>query len=159
MIAGALLTHSHPHFTVTTAGTHAIERQPMSRRTRAALDSLGLAADDHRSRQVTQGDLDEADLVVALERDHVRWIRRKHPDAAAKTATLRRLVRDLPAGGGPVEARLAGLALADVELEDWEDVDDPAGGEVDVFLACAADLRDLVGELADRIEAGQEADR
>ena len=60
MIAGALLTHSHPHFTVTTAGTHAIERQPMSRRTRAALESLGLAADHHRSRQVTQADLDEA---------------------------------------------------------------------------------------------------
>ena len=152
MIAGALLEASGAGLRVTTAGTHVIEHQPVSRRTRAALDDLGLVADHHRSRQVRDVDLADADLVVALERAHVMWIRRQHPEAAGKTATLRRLCRDLADGSsGPLADRVASLRLADVELEDWEDVDDPAGGEVDVFLACARDLRDLVEDLTPRL--------
>ena len=148
VIAGALLEASGAGLHVTTAGTHVIEHQPMSRRTRAALDELGLAAERHRSRQVRESDLADADIVVGLERAHIAWIRRLHPEAAAKTATLRRLCRDLPdAPGATLAERISALGLADVELEDWEDVDDPAGGEVDVFLVCARDLRDLVTAL------------
>ena len=40
---------------IVTAGTHVVEGQPMSRRTRDALTSVGLAADGHRSHQLTDG--------------------------------------------------------------------------------------------------------
>ena len=143
VMAGAALARSSGA-RITTAGTHVVEGQPMSWRTRSALEGAGLAADGHRSRQIRQRDLDEADLVVGLAREHVEHVRRRHPSAAARTATLRRLCRDLPGRPGTLQERLEGLHLDEVELELWEDVDDPAGGEVEDFHGCAAEIVELV---------------
>ena len=70
---------------VTTAGTHVVEHQPMSRRTRDALVSIGLDAPVHHSRQVAESDVEEADLVIAMAAEHVRYMRRRHPSAADRT--------------------------------------------------------------------------
>jgi protein-tyrosine-phosphatase len=47
--------------------------------------------------------------------------------------------------------RLAALALADLPVEPWEDVEDPAGGEDQVYLACVKELADLCADLAPRL--------
>jgi protein-tyrosine-phosphatase len=151
VMAGAMLAAQAEGVKVTTAGTHVIEGQPMSWRTRDAMTEVGVAAVGHRSRQLTKHDL-EADLIVALATEHVAWVRREHPEAADRTATLRRLVRDLPHEPGSLSMRVSALDLAAVELEPWEDVDDPAGGDVDVFIACARDLLHLVRDLAPRLD-------
>jgi protein-tyrosine-phosphatase len=147
VMAGALLSWRDADVTVTTAGTHVLEGQPMSWRTRSALETVGITGFHHRSRQLRAGDADAADLVVGLAGEHVGWVRRELPAAAAKTATLRRLVRDLPLTTGPLQVRLAALRLADVDLEPWEDVEDPAGQEVDTYHAVAADIASLVERL------------
>jgi protein-tyrosine phosphatase len=151
VMAGAILAAQAEGVKVTTAGTHVIEGQPMSWRTRDAMTEVGVAAVGHRSRQISRHDL-EADLIVALAREHVGWIRREHPEAASKTATIRRLCRDLPHEPGPLSTRIAKLDLDSVELEPWEDVDDPAGGDLDTFVACARDILHLVNELAPRLD-------
>lgn len=137
---------------IVTAGTHSIDGQPMGMRTRTALtripDLTGMDFHRHRSRQVHGVDLVHADLVVVMEADHVRFVRRRFPDAAAKTATIRRLCRDLPPPPGGLARRVAALGLADVEVSDGEDVLDPAGAEADVYAACADELWDLCGRLA-----------
>lgn len=140
---------------IVTAGTHTIDGQPMGMRTRAALsripDLAGVDFHRHRSRQVHGIDLVHADLVVVMEADHVRFVRRRFPDAAPKTATIRRLCRDLapaPASATATLAeRVADLGLADVEVSDDEDVLDPAGAEADVYGACADELWALCGRL------------
>ncbi len=141
VMAGALL--SDGPLPVVTAGTHVIEGQPMSRRTRAALEAVDRNADGHRSHQVTEADIDGSVLVVAMAAEHVAYIRRKHPDAARRTASIKRLVRDLPAGPAPLVERLAALRLDEVELGTWEDVEDPAGGEDADYISCAEELADL----------------
>jgi protein-tyrosine-phosphatase len=151
VMAGAMLAAKAEGVKVTTAGTHVIEGQPMSWRTRDAMTEVGVAAVGHRSKQIARHDLD-ADVIVALAREHVQWIRREHPEAAARTATLRRLSRDLPHEPGPLATRIATLNLDAVELEPWEDVDDPAGGDLDIFVACARELLHLVNELAPRLD-------
>lgn len=151
VMAGAALSAHLPDWHVTTAGTLVVEGQPMSWRTKAALDCVGLAAPHHRSRQATSAELRTAALVVALAPEHVHWVRRTHPDAAARTATLRRLVRDLPEIGVALVDRVAALGLADVELGAWEEVVDPGGGDADVFAACAREVVDLVARLAPRL--------
>ena len=151
VMAGALLAAKAEGVKITTAGTHVIEGQPMSWRTRDAMTEVGVAAAGHRSKQLRRHDLD-ADVIVALAAEHVGWIRREHPEAAAKTATLRRLCRDLPHEPGPLSTRIAALHLADVELEPWEDVEDPAGGDLDTFIACARELLHLVDALAPKLD-------
>jgi protein-tyrosine-phosphatase len=150
-MAGAALAAHLPDWHVTTAGTLVVEGQPMSWRTRAALDGVGLAAPAHRSRQATAADLDHAALVIGLAPEHVLWVRRTHPPAAPRTATLRRLARDLAPGGRPLAERVAALGLAEAELDAWEEVVDPGGGDADAFATCAADVVDLVAQLAPRL--------
>ena len=148
VMAGAALAARLPEVVVETAGTLTVDGQPMSWRTRTALESVGLEPPHHRSRQASHADLDRATLVVALAPEHVQWVRRNHATAAARTATLKRLVRDLVADGRSLADRVADLQLDQVELEDWEEVLDPGGGDVDVFVACAHEVDDLIERLA-----------
>jgi protein-tyrosine-phosphatase len=149
VIAEAAAARLAPSLWVASAGTHVIEGQPMSWRTRAALEAVGLEAAPlrHRSRQVRGDEVASADLVVAMASEHVAWLRRRHPEAAWRTGTLRRLCRDLAPGPAPLEARVAGLRLEAVELAPWEDVADPAGGDLEEFVACAAEVVSLVRRL------------
>jgi protein-tyrosine-phosphatase len=151
VMAGAILAVHLDDVEITTAGTHVIEGMPMSWRTREALAGLDVAAPGHRSRQLRPTDVDAADLVVGLACEHVAFVRRTHPEAAARTGTLKRLARDLPPDGGPFAERVAALGLADVELEPWEDVADPAGGDLPEFEACAREIHELLVSLAPAI--------
>src|SRR5215470_8652190 len=146
VIAGAVLDDIGG-LVVITRGTHVIEGLPISWRTRDAIHGLGVTTDGHHSRQLAADDLDRADLVIAMAREHVQYVRRRHASAAARTGTLRRLARDLPGLSGPLADRVAALRLDEVVLEDWEDVDDPAGGDVDVFHRCADEIHTLLAPL------------
>jgi protein-tyrosine phosphatase len=154
VMAGAMFRELAPDWTVTTAGTHVIEGQPMSWRTKEAMGRLGFAADGHRSHQVSNADLAAADLVVAFEIWHVAHMRKANPAASGRTATLRRWVRDLPPTTEPLAERIRALNLASVALEDWEDVDDPAGGDVEVAAACAVQVLGLTTALAEILSGG-----
>jgi protein-tyrosine-phosphatase len=147
VMAGAILAEHVPAIVVATRGTHVIEGMPMSWRTRDAIVALGASAEGHRSRQLSSADLLGADLVLAMAREHVEYVRRRHPEAAARTGTLKRLARDLPGAEGTLAERIAGLHLADVELEPWEDVEDPAGGTPEVFHDCAVEIHELLSAL------------
>jgi protein-tyrosine-phosphatase len=147
VMAGAMLRQLAPGLRVATSGTHVIEGQPMSWRTRAALDGVGVAVDRHRSSQLTTADLQGVDVVVAMAGEHVAYVRRRHPEAGARTATIKRLCRDLPGVDGELRSRVAALDLSAVELEPWEDVIDPAGGELPDYTACAEELLQLVTTL------------
>ncbi len=149
VMVGAML--SPGPLAVVTAGTHVVEGQPMSRRTRDALAAVGLQADGHRSRQLTDGDVEEADLILAMAGDHVAFVRRRYPEAAAKTASIKRLCRQLPPGPTPLSERLDGLGLAEADIGAWEDVADPAGGDDETYVACAVELAALAADLLPRL--------
>lgn len=135
---------------IVTAGTHTIDGQPMGMRTRAAMSAIPELADApfmrHRSRQVHEPDLVRAELVIAMEADHVRFVRKQFPEAADRTATIRRLCADLPpvspAPPAPpaLSERVAALRLAEAQLRDEDDVIDPAGGEEAAYAACVSEL-------------------
>jgi protein-tyrosine-phosphatase len=151
VMACAITRAQRPDLEVVGAGTHVVEGMPMSWRTRDALASIGVRADGHRSHQLRDGDVAVADLVVAMAGEHVTYMRRTHPEAAARTATLRRLVRDLAAGPDALADRLRALDLEGVEVEPWEDVIDPAGGDLPEFEECVAEIDDLLTELLPRL--------
>ena len=150
VMAATSLSARRPDLRVATGGTFVVDGQPMSIRTRAAIEGVGLEIPRHASRQVHPPDLDAATLVMALAPEHVEWVRRTHAPAARRTVTLRRLVEHLvPAP--TLTDQVAALAPHEVELEPWEEVVDPGGGETDVFAACAREIDALVHELAPRL--------
>jgi protein-tyrosine-phosphatase len=140
---------------VLTAGTHTIDGQPMGMRTRTALLRIpALAGADfrrHRSRQVYEEDFRRAELVVVMEADHVRFVRRQFAAHADKTGMLRRLCVDLPAAPPDLGARVAALGLATVEIDDADDVLDPAGHDGDVYEKVVDELWELCQILITRL--------
>ena len=60
-------------------------------------------------------------------------------------------MRTLPAGPEPFTERLAGLDLAHHQPGEDEDVDDPAGGDEHVYVACAAEIDALLTALLPRL--------
>ena len=113
----------------------------------------------HRSRLVAVGDLERADLILAMARQHLRHAVVVVPDAWPRAFTIRELVRrgDL-AGRRPPGETLAGwldrvhdgrsrLALLGDNAQD--DVADPIGGPLAGYERTAAELGQLVGRLAD----------
>jgi protein-tyrosine-phosphatase len=145
VIAGEVLRIHLPHVEIATAGTMSIDGLPMSWRTKAGFEAVGVTPPSHRSRQVLPEDLDQATLIIGLAPEHVAWVRREHP------AALKRLVRDLADDARPLATRVAELGLAEVELRPWEEVVDPGGGDVEAFIACAQEVVPLVDELATRL--------
>jgi protein-tyrosine-phosphatase len=153
VFAGAMLCRLRPDLSVETAGTLALEGLPMSWRTRSALEAVGLAPPlpRHRSKQVTGDQLDRADLVVAMAPEHVAWVRRNHSAAGARTSTLKQLAGALHGSARSLPEGLQSLDLAGRTVEANEEIVDPAGGEVGIFVACAREVVALVRRLADRL--------
>jgi protein-tyrosine-phosphatase len=149
VMAGVMLASAPVR--IVTAGTHVVEGQPIGRRTNEALASVGVRSTGHRSHQLTESDVRSADLIVAMAGEHVAYIRRVHPEAAPKTASIKRLCRDLPAGPLPLPERVSALGLEAVDIESWEDVEDPAGGDDEAYRSCAKELADLCAELRPRL--------
>ena len=155
VMAGALLDARGVWARVTTAGTHVVEHQPMCGRTRDALVAVGLDVPAHRSRQVAESDVDKADLVIAMAGEHVRYMRRRHPAAADRTATLSWLAANLPRARRGTHAtlseRVSALDLASLDPDEEGDVPDPAGGDDAVYVECARQVHRLVTEFAERL--------
>jgi protein-tyrosine phosphatase len=93
------------HVTVDSAGTgswHIGERADP--RTLAALSAHGYDADRHRARQFGADGFESCDLVVAMDHDNLRTLRRLAPDqaAAGRVVLLRTFERDDAGGDDPV---------------------------------------------------------
>lgn len=141
-----------PALSVSSAGTHVIPGQVMSVRTRRALERHGLRDPFHRSRQLSPADVARSTLILAMERDHLAWIARTHPEAAPIAGSLKRVARDLaPSSAAPLHERVAELGLAGLDFEDWEEVVDPGGGEQPDFDAAADEIAALVDLLVERL--------
>lgn len=151
VMAGVALGQLRSDLTVVTAGTLTVDGLPISWRTRAALDDVGLPWPRHSSTQATIEHLDAADVVIAMAPEHVLWVRRTHSPAAARTCTLKHLLAVLPTHRRPLAERVETLALADHTLHPDEEIVDPGGGEVEVFVECAREIVALVRELAPRL--------
>ncbi|NIR39498.1 MAG: hypothetical protein GWN79_18965 [Actinobacteria bacterium] len=141
-----------PVVSVASGGTHVLPGQPMSVRTRGALARHGLRDPFHRSHQLGPADVERASLILAMEPDHVRWMRRMHPEGASRTGSLRRVVRHLAPGGlGDLGPRVASMGLERVDVETWEEVVDPGAGDQSAYDAAADEIAVLTERLLARL--------
>ena len=138
-----------PNYVAIGTGTLVLEGHPMSQRTRKALERFEISDPTHRSTQFGQKHLG-VDLIVAMEPSHIEWIRKNFPEVAQRAATLPRLVRDLTEEGSFTE-RIKKLDLAEVDIEGWEEVVDPASGDQEEFDKCANEIDRLINELINRL--------
>lgn len=126
---------------IRTAGTHVIEDSAMSSRTKDALVSLPDLGEHqygaHRSHQLSDDDVEWADVIVTSEANHVNFVRANFPDGSAKTVLLAQFLREAPLDV-PRGEQIRQVAL--LTPSGFFDVDDPAGGDQATYNQCAATL-------------------
>lgn len=155
-VMGAAMMRAHygdnPPLTVRSGGTHVVGGQPLSVRTRNALARHGLRDPWHRSHQLTREDIERSVLILAMEPDHLRWMRRIHPQGATKTGSLRRVACDLaPGSAADLASRVSQLGLADIKPDAWEEVVDPGAGLQEDYDLAADEIAVLVRQLVQRL--------
>jgi protein-tyrosine phosphatase len=121
------------------------------------LSERGLDVVSHRSRRLSRGLIEDADLVLAMARDHLREAVLLAPKAFGRVFTFKELVRRGEAAPPP----------AGMEREEWlglvgagrqprnllgsagdDDIADPIGGPLSDFRLTLAELDDLSSRLA-----------
>lgn len=146
--------------TVESAGL-VTQGQEASRHGITAMSRRGLDIDAHRSRRLSPYLIDEADLIVGMERQHVREVAVTDAEAFARTFTLPELVR---------RARSVGPRPADEPLEHWlgraaagrrptdllghdpaDEVADPIGRSAKHYERTATELEGLVRTVVDHL--------
>lgn len=142
---------------IVSAGTRAMVGAPVTEPMAALVEAAGGVVDGFAARQLTARMVRDADLVIALAREHRAAAVALHPAAVRRTFTLRELARllqaadlsALPAGGGAERfAALIPRALAArgprVGSPEDDDVLDPYGRRPRVYRAAFAQLHPAV---------------
>ena len=150
-----------PGVRVASAGVGAVVGAPMSEPMAALLREAGVSPDGFVARQLTEPMLQDADLILALTREHRSRIVGLHPRAVRRTFTVRELARlsgwvdpaALPAGTvGERLAALQPLAAAQRGMHagppDEDDVVDPYGGNDALYRRSFDELRPAVTQIA-----------
>lgn len=149
---------------VSSAGTRALAGQPMTPATAALVARRGGDSQGHRARQLTRELVEEADLVLALTREHRSAAAQLHPPVLRRVLTLReagRLAPLVPPDGLPegLGERWRALALglpaargaAPVRSASDDDVVDPYRRSQDVYEQCADQVLPAVTALLDAV--------
>jgi len=112
---------------IASAGVNAWDGAPASRHAIAVMAQEGLCLQSHRSRQLTQVLVDEAQLVLTMTGGHKQIILSAYPASAGRVFTL---------------CEYAGQS---------GDVHDPFGGDEAVYRDCANQIKDLLHTCSDRL--------
>ncbi|HLB62302.1 MAG TPA: low molecular weight phosphatase family protein [Actinomycetota bacterium] len=143
---------------VRSAGTIARDGSPAREETLEVGAQHGVDLSQFRTTALTAGLIRGTDLVVGMAGEHREEVAHLVPEAAARTFTLKELVRLLEAipVGGDRAARVAAAHAARAGGFDGnphdEDVADPLGLSIDAFRAVAWELEDWSLRLADALE-------
>jgi protein-tyrosine phosphatase len=142
--------------TVSSAGL-SFDDRPATPESVDALRRRGVDIEAHRSRIIDAQMVDDADLIIGMERMHAREVMVLDPDSADRTFTLKELVRRAiaigPRGASePLDLWLDRAALGrrtsdllGASAED--DVADPYRRDDAVYERCAAEIDQLVTTL------------
>jgi len=143
--------------TVASAGTQAMEGAPATDGTVRAAARYGIDLSHHRSRRTDPEMVDTAQLIVTMERHHLREVVVLDPTAFARSFTLKELVRrgteigprtPGETGGDWLERVHAGRRSLDLlGASAVDDVEDPTGNRFTDHESMAAE----VSELTDRM--------
>lgn len=120
---------------IDSAGTYGFPGSPMSYGAAAALTVLGVRAQEHRAKPISQEIVDKADLILTMERSHLEQIFEFFPGVAQKAHTLKAYAAGNEKPDGP------------------EDVKDPYGAPNEVYIGCAKEIKRALEALLPRLKA------
>lgn len=145
---------------VGSAGTAALDGQPLDASSAVVLREFGADPDGHLGRRLTPELIADADLILTAEMSHRSIVLRTDPLAFRRVFTLREFGR-LGVGFGPlmngrptvdsligrVEKVAAQRGIARLAAPTDDEISDPFGAQLDVMRSCAGKIVDAVDAL------------
>ncbi|HYJ60199.1 MAG TPA: hypothetical protein VE032_01900 [Actinomycetota bacterium] len=137
---------------VTSAGTAGWEGSPPTEGSSDATAERGVDITSHRARVLTADQIDAADVVLAMAREHGEAVLDLVPDAGPRTFTMGAFATYVDGAAAPDLPSLVATAARarDAAPRDpWiDDVADPLGMPLETYRAMAAELDGLAGRIA-----------
>ena len=130
-IFNALAEEKGLDWQATSAGVAALEGEDITPNARAALEEVGIYAESHRARQISEGILEEADLVLVMSPRHVRVIHQSFGSFSDKVYIL------------------PGYAT---DTFSEEGIPDPYGHTMTTFRASVRQLLGYIEKVVERLE-------
>lgn len=127
------------NYYVCSAGISTTDGLPATQNAITAAGEFGSDISLHKSKQITKAAIDSADLILCMTQSHKNSVQSFAPESEDKTYTLAEYVASSP------------------DESDYE-IDDPYGGDIEEYQACAEDLNELLETLAEKLEAEEEND-
>ena len=115
----------------TSAGVAALEGEDITPNARAALEEVGIYPAGHSARQVSEGMIEEADLVLVMSPRHIKALRRSFRSLSGKVYIL------------------PGYAT---DLNSEEGIPDPYGHTMTAFRASVRQLLGYIEKVVERLE-------
>ena len=112
---------------VVSAGVWAEDGEPASENAVATLAERGIDISDHQSRSLTTAEIAGADLILVMTHEHARLVRQTWPQYAWKVYLLSEMTRKR------------------------RDVEDPYGGSIEEYRACADTMSRYIDSGLERI--------
>ena len=133
-MAEALLKHglkkAEVDVEVFSRGTSALFGQKVSENSVVVLRELGIDASAHQARPLERNDVRRADVILAMEENHLRNVLRNFPEAEGKIFLLK---------------EYAGIK------DGWPEVADPVGLPVEEYRRTRKELEQVTGKLIEKL--------
>jgi len=124
---------------VSSAGISAIIGDKASNNAVIVLNELGIDLSYHRAKQVTDNMLRESDLVLTMTKQHKDILLRSFKDLEDKIYTLKEFTKE----------GLSNEKSNDLSMNKSFDIQDPYGGNYDVYKSCSMELEIEVKRVLD----------
>ncbi|MCG0277029.1 MAG: low molecular weight protein arginine phosphatase [Thermanaeromonas sp.] len=118
---------------IASAGVAAWPGAPATWEAIQVAEELGVDLKEHKARSLEAPMIDEADLILTMEERHKDVVLSRFPQAGGKIFSLKEYVSGSKG-----------------------DIADPIGKPLEIYRACAAELKELIEQALKKFKAGQE---
>ncbi len=112
------------HWIFDSAGTGAMVDAPVAKYIDQELAERAIPFENHKAKQLTQQLVDESDLVLVMEREHLDWIVQEWPQYRNRTHLLGQVARLRESAGRRVDP-ISYMRYQDLEIKDEDGIPDP----------------------------------
>lgn len=129
-------------YTVSSAGISAFDGDSASPQSLEVMKDLwGIDLSSHRSRTLTQADIDESHLILTMTRSHKGFLISMYPQAKNKIFTLKEFALDIDISNSAGEYNYS------------LDITDPYGMPVQVYKRSAEEIKHVIDKLLKKLKS------
>ena len=119
---------------ISSCGTEANNGESATKYALYTISQYGVDMSKHRAKNTENANIENADYIICMTKMHYNYVTRKYPKLEDKVYILKEMV---------------------LNKEEYVDIDDPWGLDLQVYSGCAKEIVDSVDKLIIKLEAGE----